>query len=102
MRVLYLRTMKPPLSLAYLADSDAAIEVVAHSREFGSPSNLMTPAQSRDSTMLTPELISWQQPAKGTAPVPVVNGLEAALARALAAQSLLRDTGFVLKPVRSA
>ena len=49
-----------------------------------------------------PELISWQQPVSGTAPVPVVNGLEAALARALAAQSLLRDTGFVLQPVRSA
>src|SRR4051812_41763589 len=49
-----------------------------------------------------PELISWQQPASGTAPVPVVNGLEAALYRALAAQSLLRDTGFVLQPVRSA
>jgi predicted dehydrogenase len=51
-----------------------------------------------------PELISWQRPSSGntTAPVPVVNGLEAALARALAAQSLLRDTGFVLQPVRSA
>jgi predicted dehydrogenase len=49
-----------------------------------------------------PELISWQQPASGLAPVPVVNGLEAALTRALAAQSLLRDTGFVLQPVGSA
>lgn len=49
-----------------------------------------------------PALISWQQPVSGTAPVPVVNGLEAALARALAAQSLLRDAGFVLQPVRSA
>jgi predicted dehydrogenase len=58
------------------------------------------------STVVQPvpaELISWQQPASGTAaPVPVVNGLEAALARAHAAQSLLRDTGFVLRPVRSA
>lgn len=49
-----------------------------------------------------PELISWQPPVSGTAPVPVVSGLEASLARALAAQSLLRDTGFVLQPVRSA
>jgi predicted dehydrogenase len=49
-----------------------------------------------------PELISWQQPANGTAPVPVVNGLEAALYRALATQGLLRDAGFVLQPVRSA
>ncbi len=49
-----------------------------------------------------PELISWEQPASGTAPVPVVNGLEAALARALATQSLLRDAGFVMQPVRSA
>jgi predicted dehydrogenase len=49
-----------------------------------------------------PELISWEQPASGSAPVPVVNGLEAALYRALKAQSLLRDTGFVLQPVRTA
>jgi hypothetical protein len=49
-----------------------------------------------------PELISWQNPVSGAAPVPVVNGLEAALYRALAAQCLLRDTGFVLQPTRSA
>ncbi len=49
-----------------------------------------------------PELISWQEPANGSAPVPVVNGLEGALHQALAAQCLLRETGFVLKPVRSA
>lgn len=50
-----------------------------------------TPVQA-----VPPELISWQAPVSGTAPVPVVNGLEAALYRALAARSLLRDTGFVL------
>ena len=49
-----------------------------------------------------PGLISWQNPANGAAPVPVVNGLESALARALAAQSLLRDTGFVLRPQQTA
>ncbi len=49
-----------------------------------------------------PELISWQEPASGAAPVPVVNGLETALYHALAAQSLLRDTGFVLQPTRMA
>jgi predicted dehydrogenase len=49
-----------------------------------------------------PELISWQAPANGSAPVPVVNGLEGALHQALATQSLLRETGFVLQPVRSA
>lgn len=56
-----------------------------------------TPVQA-----VPPELISWQAPVGGAAPVPVVNGLEAALYRALAAQSLLRDTGFVLQPSRSA
>ena len=49
-----------------------------------------------------PELISWQNPVSGAAPVPVVNGLEAALYRALAAQSLLHDTGFVLQPKQTA
>ncbi len=49
-----------------------------------------------------PELISWQNPVNGAAPVPVVNGLEAALAHALAAQSLLCDTGFVLRPKQTA
>jgi len=44
-----------------------------------------------------PELISWQSPASGAAPVPVVNGLEAALYRALGAHSLLSETGFVLQ-----
>lgn len=48
------------------------------------------------------ELISWQEPANGSAPVPVVNGLEEALHRAFASQSLLRDTGFVVKSVRTA
>jgi predicted dehydrogenase len=56
-----------------------------------------TPVQA-----VPPELISWQEPASGPAPVPVVNGLEAALYRALATQSLLRDTGFVLQPSRTA
>lgn len=56
-----------------------------------------TPVQA-----VPPELISWQNPASGAAPVPVVNGLEAALYRALAARSLLRDTGFVLQPTRTA
>lgn len=56
-----------------------------------------TPVQA-----VPPELISWQAPAGGAAPVPVVNGLETALRRALAAQSLLRDAGFVLQPGRSA
>jgi predicted dehydrogenase len=56
-----------------------------------------TPVQA-----VPPELISWQEPARGTAPVPVVNGLETALYRALASQSLLRDTGFVLQPTRTA
>ena len=49
-----------------------------------------------------PELISWQQPARGTAPVPVVNGLEAALYKALASQGLLHDTGFNLASTSSA
>ena len=49
-----------------------------------------------------PELISWQQTARSTAPVPVVNGLEAALYRALASQGLLRETGFVLQSTSSA
>jgi predicted dehydrogenase len=56
-----------------------------------------TPVQA-----VPPELISWQEPVSGTAPVPVVNGLESALYRALASQSLLRDTGFVLQPTRTA
>jgi predicted dehydrogenase len=49
-----------------------------------------------------PELISWQNPVSGAAPVPVVNGLEAALYRAFADRSLLRDTGFVLQPKQTA
>ena len=49
-----------------------------------------------------PELISWQQPTRGNAPVPVVNGLESALYRALSSHGMLRDTGFVLQPSRSA
>jgi hypothetical protein len=56
-----------------------------------------TPVQA-----VPPELISWQEPVSGTAPVPVVNSLEGALHRAFAAQSLLRDTGFVLQPPRTA
>jgi predicted dehydrogenase len=48
------------------------------------------------------ELISWEKPANGTALVPVVNGLESALYRAFATQGLLRETGFVLAPTRSA
>jgi predicted dehydrogenase len=48
------------------------------------------------------EFISWEQPATGAASVPVVNGLEAALYRAFAAQSRLHETGFVLQPTRSA
>lgn len=56
-----------------------------------------TPVQA-----VPPELISWQPPTQGAAPVPVVNGLEAALYRALKDQSLLRDTGFVLPAVRTA
>ena len=49
-----------------------------------------------------PELISWEQPAKGAAPVPVVSGLEDALCRAFITQSMLRETGFALAPSRSA
>ena len=49
-----------------------------------------------------PELVSWEHPAAGSALVPVVNGLEAALARAFAAHGQLRDTGFVLEPSRTA
>ena len=48
------------------------------------------------------ELISWEKPANGTAPVPVVNGLEAALYRALSARSLLSETGFILTAPKSA
>lgn len=44
------------------------------------------------------ELISWERPATGAAPIPVVNGLEAALCRALVTQSQLNETGFVLAP----
>ena len=47
------------------------------------------------------ELISWEKPAAGTALVPVVNGLEAALYRAFTSQGLLRETGFELVPSRS-
>ncbi len=53
-------------------------------------------------TPVPPELISWQNPDNGTAPVPVVNGLAAALTRAFGAHSLLRDTGFVLQPKQTA
>lgn len=49
-----------------------------------------------------PELISWQQPVRGTAPIPVVNGLESALYRALASQGLLSETGFVLASTSTA
>jgi hypothetical protein len=48
------------------------------------------------------EFISWEQRTAGTAPVPVVNGLEAALCQAFAAQSQLHETGFVLAPARTA
>ena len=48
------------------------------------------------------DLISWEKPANGTAPVPVVNGLEAALYRALAARSQLSETGFILSAPKSA
>ena len=41
-------------------------------------------------------LVSWEKPANGNAPVPVVNGLETALYRAFSAQSLLSETGFIL------
>ncbi len=47
-------------------------------------------------------LISWETPANSGAPVPVVNGLEAALYRAFSTQGLLRDTGFVLAPEKTA
>lgn len=47
------------------------------------------------------ELISWETPVAGGAPVPVVNGLEAALYRAFSTQGLLRETGFVLEPSAS-
>jgi hypothetical protein len=44
------------------------------------------------------ELISWENPAQGTAPVPVVNGLEIALTRAFETNGRLSETGFVLTP----
>ena len=47
-------------------------------------------------------LISWEKPAVGTALVPVVNGLEAALYRAFTSRGLLRETGFELVPSPSA
>lgn len=45
-----------------------------------------------------PEFISWQQTAPGAAPIPVVNGLEEALCRALTTQCQLHETGFSLSP----
>ena len=48
------------------------------------------------------DFISWETPEAGTAPVPVINGLEAALYRAFATQGLLRETGFALEPSPSA
>jgi predicted dehydrogenase len=48
------------------------------------------------------ELVSWQNPVGGSAPVPVVNGLEAALYRAFGTLSLLSESGFSLQPRQSA
>ncbi|WP_438482007.1 Gfo/Idh/MocA family protein [Oleiharenicola lentus] len=48
------------------------------------------------------QLIFWKAPTPSAAPVPGVAGLEEALSRAFIAKSLLRDTGFVLEPARSA
>ena len=41
-------------------------------------------------------LINWETPLANTPPVPVVSGLEAALLRAFAHQSLLQEAGFTL------
>jgi predicted dehydrogenase len=43
-----------------------------------------------------PSLITWATSLANTPPVPVVRGLETALLRAFAQQSLLRETGFIL------
>ncbi len=42
--------------------------------------------------------ISWHQPSPGAAAIPVVNGLEEAITRALATQCQLHETGFALSP----
>lgn len=51
---------------------------------------------------IPPELITWEKPATSSALIPVVQGLEPALARAFTAHSRLRDAGFVIEPTPSA
>jgi len=48
-----------------------------------------------------PELIRWESPSTGAPEIPVVRGLESSLTRAFSAQSLMRETGFILPALSS-